>query len=249
MSKKRKPPSSAPSKAYLLSFGDTMTALLAFFIVLNSLAKEQTGANLHSGTGSFIRAVEGTGLPGTYPGKTSKHIRQQDHMNPLYIVEPMEDVEPDKNAGGPDEDSNDIRVVDREKDNFDRFILEMERLYTVRPLAPTEGEVVFDIFHKLNPEPPLLPAAVRNTAMQVLPQLRDERYQVELVVWATTPGESAWNRAIEQSRQLRNELLNGVRMTPSQESRLHAVGQPWLFSDSKRPVMSFVVRKAISPAN
>ncbi|MCA9059275.1 MAG: hypothetical protein KDA85_12285, partial [Planctomycetaceae bacterium] len=33
-------PSFGPSQAYLLSFGDTMTALLAFFIVLNSLAKE-----------------------------------------------------------------------------------------------------------------------------------------------------------------------------------------------------------------
>ena len=28
---------SGPNNAYLISFGDTMTALLAFFIVLNSL--------------------------------------------------------------------------------------------------------------------------------------------------------------------------------------------------------------------
>ena len=52
MARKKKLPE-PPSKAYLISFGDTMTALLAFFIVLNSLAQEQTGAKLHAGTGSL----------------------------------------------------------------------------------------------------------------------------------------------------------------------------------------------------
>ena len=55
MAKKQKRVPSGPSNAYLVSFGDTMTALLAFFIVLNSLATEQTGANLYSGTGSFVQ--------------------------------------------------------------------------------------------------------------------------------------------------------------------------------------------------
>ena len=69
MAKKQKPEMDGPSNAYLMSFGDTMTTLLAFFIVLNSLAAEQTGANLHSGTGSFIQTTRSMGLAGTFKGK------------------------------------------------------------------------------------------------------------------------------------------------------------------------------------
>ena len=70
MAKKKKLEPSVPSKAYLVSFGDTMTALLAFFIVLNSLAKEQTGANMYSGTGSFVSAFSNSGLPGDLFGES-----------------------------------------------------------------------------------------------------------------------------------------------------------------------------------
>ena len=36
--------STVARRAYLVSYGDTMTALLAFLIVLYTFAKEQTGA-------------------------------------------------------------------------------------------------------------------------------------------------------------------------------------------------------------
>ena len=72
MVKKKKTPPAAPSKAYLISFGDTMTALLAFFIVINSLAREQTGANLYTGTGSFVNAMNASGLPGRFETKGSR---------------------------------------------------------------------------------------------------------------------------------------------------------------------------------
>ena len=43
-----------------------MTALLAFFIALNSLAHEQTGAHLYAGTGAFIRAFSSEGHVGPF---------------------------------------------------------------------------------------------------------------------------------------------------------------------------------------
>ena len=76
MARKKKPQSDGPSQAYLISFGDTMTALLAFFIVMNSLAEEQTGAKLYSGTGSFIRAVRTMGMPGMFPSDKSSRMEQ-----------------------------------------------------------------------------------------------------------------------------------------------------------------------------
>ncbi|MEZ6064742.1 MAG: flagellar motor protein MotB [Planctomycetaceae bacterium] len=71
MPREKKRPSSGASNAYLISFGDTMTALLAFFIVLNSLAEEQTGAKLHRGTGSFVQALNNMGMPGFFTGEVS----------------------------------------------------------------------------------------------------------------------------------------------------------------------------------
>ena len=69
---RKKTPISKPSKAYLISFGDTMTALLAFFIVLNAFAKEQTGANMYAGTGSFMSAKRTIALSGGEPGDRSR---------------------------------------------------------------------------------------------------------------------------------------------------------------------------------
>ena len=64
------------NKSYLVSFGDTMTALLAFFIVLNSLAEDQTGANLHSGTGSFAVAISGYGVTNRQSSKRTSFVVQ-----------------------------------------------------------------------------------------------------------------------------------------------------------------------------
>ena len=55
---RKKEPDKGPSQAYLISFGDTMTTLLAFFIVLCSMAEDQTGANLYSGNGLVPRRCQ-----------------------------------------------------------------------------------------------------------------------------------------------------------------------------------------------
>ena len=87
MAKKKKAPPSGPSKAYLVSFGDTMTALLAFFIVINSLAQEQTGANLYSGTGSFVSAIGAIGFAGAAPSDRSQYIHKKDApVNPPFFI-------------------------------------------------------------------------------------------------------------------------------------------------------------------
>ena len=96
MSRKKKAPPAPPSKAYLVSFGDTMTALLAFFIVLNSFAKDQTGANMHSGTGSFVNAVSSIGLPGVSPGNRSHLVVEKKAAAPIYAVS-----DPDKDRRKP----------------------------------------------------------------------------------------------------------------------------------------------------
>jgi hypothetical protein len=99
MARKQKAPGAGPNMAYLMSFGDTMTTLLAFFIVLNSLAKEQTGAKLYAGTGSFVSAVSSFGMPGSAPGDNSRHVIKIEEPVPTYVVPDPEGGEPEMGPG------------------------------------------------------------------------------------------------------------------------------------------------------
>ena len=120
MPKKKPPESSLPSKAYLVSFGDTMTALLAFFIVLNSLAKEQTGANMYSGTGSFVNAFSSSGLPGGLPNNRSSEMIQQEAPMPIYAL--ADNLDKNKGTVGPDDTTKKENVADRDTEQFQKFL-------------------------------------------------------------------------------------------------------------------------------
>jgi flagellar motor protein MotB len=239
--KKRK--SDGPSKAYLISFGDTMTALLAFFIVLNSLANEQTGADLHAGTGSFITALKSFGLSGTFLDDTSQRAFQAKVPNAIYNVIDSQDGPPDENPRGPDKEENRLRVIDRDKEQFERFLIEMEHLYSVEELPQTQGRVVYDLFDRLNSQSPLLKAQHQRAMADVVPLLRRPHYRVEIVVWATTPAATAWKRATLLSAQIRDEILQVASLKPDEALRLQSVAKPWLLPGQKRPVLSVVVIK------
>jgi len=240
---RKKRQSEGPSKGYLISFGDTMTALLAFFIVLNSLAEEQTGADLHAGTGSFVTTLKSFGLPGAFQKDTSKRMFQATEPNPIYAVNDSEDGPPAENPLGPDKEDNRIRVIDRDKEQFERFLIEMERIYEMEELPPSKARIVNDLFDRFNPEGPLLTAKYKRALADVVPLLRQPHYRVEIIVWATTPGASAWERATLRSAQIRDEILQVASLKPKEALRLQSVGKPWLLSDQERPVLSVVVTK------
>ena len=243
MARKKKAPDSGPSKAYLLSFGDTMTALCAFFIVLNSLAKEQTGANLHAGTGSFVRSLKSFGMPGVAPGDYSARALSFTETSPLYMVPDDVPTETEANGTGPDEDNDQLRVIDRETEQFERFLAEMERMSKVEPEEKAKGEVVFDIYSPLSPEPPHLKGQAIDAFKQTLPLLRRPDYRDEIIVWATTPSSTAWLRASRQAASIRDQVTTAARLNSDQSRQIIAVGRPWLYSDVKRPVFSLVVRR------
>ena len=153
MSRKQKAPPSEASKAYLVSFGDTMTALLAFFIVLNSLAEEQSGADLYSGTGSFVAATNSVGLPGKFSDNKSANVAQFQGAGTIYI-EPSE--EKDGRGSGASDEANSIEVLDTDEEQFIRFLNDMDRVTTVERLDDAHGDVVFDFFEAFNVDGPLL---------------------------------------------------------------------------------------------
>lgn len=237
---KRCPPG-GPNRGYLVSFGDTMTALLAFFIVLNSLADEQTGANLHAGTGSFVRALNSLGLPSLYPGNRSFQTFQQKESAPQYLVGDDSNEDTTERLG-PDHDPNALRVVDREQEDFNRFLQQMKSQYPVQSTRERTGEVTFDFFEPLSDEAPLLKPRVAQAVSRMLPVLAQPNREVEITVWATTPSRSAWTRAVEQSAAIADEVADANQLDSLTRRRLRGIGRPWLWSDAQRPVLSVTAR-------
>ncbi len=241
MAKRKKIESSGPNNGYLISFGDTMTALLAFFIVLNSLATEQTGAKLHSGTGSFVQIGKSHGAPGMFPSGNSRFPMSMQESSPIYAVGD-DSTESDTTGLGPDDDADTIWVRDRMMEEYDRFLLELERISKVSPDQKINGEVAFDRMQALpSPEEPL-DEAMREQLMQILPLLLTGRYELDVVVWATTPSDSAWRRAAAQAHEIRTRVLEFLQLHGEDAARVHCCARPWFSSTIKRPSMSLQVR-------
>ena len=242
MSKKRGKPSEGPNDGYLVSFGDTMTALLAFFIVLNSLADEQTGASLHAGTGSFRNAIGIEGKAGLFDDGTSSFAVQMKAPGPMYIVADDSD-EADHLATGPDEDGDTLMVKSREEDDFQRFLLEIERLSNAGAEQSITGEVAFDQITPLRHNEQVLNESMREQLVNFLPNLRRKNYELEIRIWATSPAPSAWSRAARQAGQVRTEVQALLKLDENMMDRVITSASPWHSSTLKRPAASFIIRR------
>ena len=237
---KRKKPS-GPNNSYLLSFGDTMTTLLAFFIVLNSLSEDQTGANLHAGTGSFVRAVSSAGMQSHFIEARGKQAVKMQQPNALYMVESESDEE--KGSKGPDDNDDAVRIIDRQREDFERFMKELGRLAEMKEEPNVRGETVFDYFTPLGKGDTILTDSYRSALSQIIPLLHQPDYRIEIIVWATTPSDSAWTRAAEQSHKIGAEISILGRLNAKQKMQIQTTAKPWFDEKAKRPVVSFVTRR------
>lgn len=239
---RKKPASSKPNMGYLVSFGDTMTALLAFFIVLNSLAKEQTGANMHAGTSSFSSAFKSMSTPGnSMTDRTDRKIDQAAPA-PIYALnDPKDDPETTPGGIGPDDQDDKDRVIDRQSDDFKRFLTELDYQFSLREERPAQNQVVFDSFQLLKSAPKVLDDNSLKLASQAIPMLRSIEYRMEVVVWARTPGATSIQNAMTKVDEIKTQIQNSFRLTPGQKERMQYVAKPWLFADAHRPTVSFIV--------
>ncbi|MEQ9408609.1 MAG: flagellar motor protein MotB [Fuerstiella sp.] len=231
-----------PKNGYLISFGDTMTALLAFFIVLNSLAEEQTGANMHAGTGSFMKSVDKFGLQGKLSTGLSAQAFQHQTVSPKYVV-PDKDGSSERGATGPDEDADNGRVLDRVKDDYNRFLQSLRQVNNLEQDRDVTGEVSFDILEKFPSDGSLINDELRAALTGVGPMLRRDDYAVELIVWTPTPSQSAWLRSLKTAQRLQQEAVQLLRLPPNQIPRITAVAQPWISPTLKRPTVSVSLRR------
>ncbi len=223
-----------------------MTALLAFFIVLNSFAKEQTGANMYSGTGSFVNAFSTIGLPGGYPGDRSSQVLEKEHSAPLYAIHSPEEKKETGINLGPDSDPDKQRVIDRQTENFKRFLTDVGKEFNVDELPPTRNQIVFDSFEKMKEkEPgkahlPLQTNAVEIASESIM-KLGRQDFELEIIVWAKMPSEVMMKKAIQQAVAIDTQIGRIFKLTPDQKARVTVSGKPWLFADAARPKVSFVL--------
>lgn len=240
MARKKKLPE-PPSKAYLISFGDTMTALLAFFIVLNSLAQEQTGAKLHAGTGSFIRAFQGKGGAGSPGNKTVSQAFQMPKATAEWVIPDESEASTDIPTG-PDETEESERVINRQEEDFQRFIQEVKRRHDMQKLPDLTGDVNFDVFGVLPLEGPFMPEELRQIVLDSAPLFRRRGHSIQLTVWARMPSQKAWQRAVDQAEALRQEIRD-VLGPSADRYPIEATGQPWISETAKRPAVSLVISR------
>lgn len=241
MAKKKKAPDAGPSKAYLVSFGDTMTALLAFFIVLNSLATEQTGAKMHAGTGSFVRSFSKSGSPGPRSGNRSKDMMQATAQAPLYAL--AENLDKNEGKVGPDDTHKADRILDREKENFQKFLTKVDREFGLQTDPPITNQVVFDSFSSFKKKPWGLSDHAIQLASECIPRVRKEGYKLEIIVWTPIPGKATIDRTLYQSMNVEMEIENKFWLNPEDRKKVRYGVKPWLFSDAKRPTISFILKK------
>lgn len=77
--------------AYLVSFGDMMTLILCFFILLVAMAKERDFGLMARGIGSFVVQVKSMGLTGVLDGHEKQEIFDQ--MRRRFNLPPEDDPE------------------------------------------------------------------------------------------------------------------------------------------------------------
>jgi flagellar motor protein MotB len=235
-------PSFGPNQAYLISFGDCMTALLAFFIVLNSMADDQTGANLYSGTGSFNAALNTHGLPGAFSDNRSSKLVQQNAVAPMYMVGDPEQ-EDFGNGVGPDDTDDGGRIINREEEQFSRFLSEIQRVSTLKKEPEIVAEFSLDVFGALPTDGSLMSPELKATLAQVRSAFNSKNYAMEITVWATTPSQSAWSRAAKQASEIRSEAIPYLQVDSVKQQRVSAVGRTWISSKLKRPAVSICLRR------
>lgn len=244
MAKKKKAPDAGPSKAYLVSFGDTMTALLAFFIVLNSLATEQTGAKMHAGTGSFVNAFSNSGTPGHLSGNRSADMYQGTALAPIYALPENMDKNASEGDVGPDDTHKRDQIKDRNRDDFQRFLTQMDREFGIETEPPIIDQVVFDSFASFKQKPWGLSDHAIQLASEMIPRLRKEDYKLEVIIWTPVPGKVTIDKTLYQSINVKMEIENKFWLKPEERKKVRYGVKPWLFSDAKRPLISFILSKS-----
>ena len=228
--KKKAGESGIDPNAWMMSYADMVTILLAMFIVLSTLSKDQTGLSLYYGTGSYRKAVKSFGLPSN-TDNTAKTV-PLNTPGPRYSYEnPNTDQAPDTNQ----------RIIDAEEEMFQHYLSKTNSEFSVQKVKGEAGRSAVDFHNKTGNNYPRLTGKQREMIIPLLVLAHQKNYRVEITAWATTPAETACTRAMQLAADLREEALGEMNAPPEMRVRVSAIGQPWRHRNVKRPIFSVVI--------
>jgi hypothetical protein len=224
------------TEGWMMSYADMATILLAMFIVLSTLGKDQTGISFANGTGSFVNAMNSFGLSGLF--NTSAKPIALNNPAPHYLYQPR-----DEEGEGDTRGNDRRRVIDGEEERLQRFLQELGRQFPVERRPRQIGQVIIDLYEPLHKKAPYLGPRHTEVLDQVRPLLERAGFRLYLVVWTPTPTASAWARAAGQAQLAADEFITTSGLQPAAIQRLVPIAQPWRYRDIRRPVLSLVVVK------
>lgn len=221
---------------WMMSYADMATILLAMFIVLSALSRDQTGVTFQQATGSLAKARESLGLSGLF--STSSRPIPFEGPTPHYAFTRADDL-PGLTPDGPAPD----RVLDGDEENLKRFVQEIRRQFPCERQPALAGRVVIDLYEPFGKKAPYLTATHNEALHQLLPLLGQPEYRLQLVVWAATPAPAVWARAVDRASLVVREFEKGAGLEDSTRRRILPAGQPWRYRDVRRPVLSLVLTR------
>lgn len=216
------------AEGWMMSYADMATILLAMFIVLSTLGKDQTGASLNKGLESWRASRQFFGLDGLFPHSNRLHDFGETH--PHYSVE-----QPD--TDGPRVD----QTLAGEEATLQNLQQEFERRFSLQKAPKLLGRASLDFFDPLNAKAPYLTAKHQPTLAQLTPYLLKPDFHIVLVVWAPMPSATAMKRTLEKATGVAAEIRANLPLSASRS--LLAVAQTWDSPDHQRPVFSLIISR------
>jgi hypothetical protein len=229
-------PGKIDALGWMMSYADMATILLAMFIVLSALSRDQTGITFERATRSLANAREAFGLPGLF--STSSQPIPFEGPTPHYAY-----AESDVSPGESADDAKPERVLDGDEENLKRFVLEIQRQFPCERQPAVAGRVIVDLYEPLGKKAPYLTTSHTEAISQLLPMLEGAKYRLQLIVWAPTPAPAVWARAVDQASLVLREFAKGADLGDSTARRISPEGQPWRYRDIRRPALSLVLTR------
>lgn len=224
------------TQGWMISYADMATILLAMFIVLSTLGKDQTGVSFQNARDSLDDSRRSFGLSGMF--STSSTPIPLEGPTPHYAYDRPTDQADKSPDGLPPR-----RVLDGDEEHLRRFVQEIQRQFPCERQPRPSGQVIVDLYEPLGREAPYLTAKHNDVLLQVVSLLERPNYRMELVVWASSPAATAWKRAVDQATLVRQEFADSADLGEAARGRLLSSGQPWRYRDVRRPVLSLLLTK------
>ena len=160
---------------------------------------------------------------------------------PIYAI-PNNDPNA-KKGKGPDETNDNKTIIDRESEDFQRFLNEMERKFSLEASPAIREQIVMDCWTKLKDKGGPFNKNALQMALEAVAQLQSPDAEVEIIFWASMPSAKMLEKTAKTAVRASKQFDSLFKLPLETRNRIRFASKPWLFSDAKRPIVSFVVTR------